>query len=701
MGRLINFICVIVVLLARVSVALQYTINFMWTFAEPKPTEQFIFPPVRLKTVEPLSKKEVWDLKVVDDWIVAWLKQNPEEHFVFWYDGSTVSQEQLTKTTQLFASLKATYLFGQGQFELKDVRDLQLVKANPEIFSPSTPGYLQVDLFRLIAAREYVDSCQTECAFVYADVDKGLKLLPDGSFQALDLTRNDLFNAKNLDSLQKVGLILNSNQENNFFILGNHNKTMLKAIDEIGIKSSFERIPALKEEIEFLKLLMAKKVAHKADVDRVAYEAVNRVYDTMVNAQLPYFNHLNNSVELVPDPSFGTQEFFRIFSKIDVRLGRNVNNSFTFKQKGPDVKRYPQVSMGGSSSASYLTPLHVREAIFGAALYGDWLKDYASITDEDRVTKTIHAYLVWKKFINDSATISWIKPQSGKAEKIFFIKDGDQEWAAKLFKDGSEFIKESRLIDKHTEIIDELPKINRHKLPIPQLMKSLAAFFAGDKGVIFMEKARGETIADIFDRLPQLTNEEIVAIFKAIGSQYAHLQAIYANEKNMVLFSYDQNSGTLLFDTKEMKSYWIDLDLREDHDLDEMGLVNTIDKESYFYEFTQQYFIRKFSLLGFENGLSKYFLALLSMNDGYNDGLFSAMPKEIVRSVMVQPNQRMKKVLSDLIEHAVVRFRNIEKTRKIEECEKRIRDENDAEVKKQFQSIAPLFKDIVDIDSLF
>lgn len=670
----------IVLIFSLQSFAREFSINFMWVYPEANTKEEFLFPVVRQKTVQ--SSKGVtenWDINVVDDWMTPWFKENPDGHFVFWYDGTTASRSQIGKTNEILQKLSSTHLTKGGDVVLKDVRDLPWVAEHSEAFSSETPTYPKIDLFRVIAAIDYVEQCQQECAFVYVDVDKGLKKLRDGSYASVGLGRFHLFDTHSRKALKEVGLILNQGLENNFFILGNNNKNMINAIKEVVIKSNIAHVPIMKAQIADQKMLMQRRAAHKTDVENVAIDSVNRVYFSMFNVLPLYFDYLEKQIDLEPDPSIHGKPIHEVLSKIDISKMDHVRNFYRVKSKTKRLllsdSNFPGLNMGGSETMSAAAPTPVKEAIFGSALYQDWEKNYDNtISNDDLIQRVIQNYLVMKGFIDQKSIFtSTIPKNSMKAKKIFFIEDGTKKWAAKLFKFQDEFRKEAFLIDKHREIANEITRLNSKNLPIPHLIQSLDAFMAGGRGVIFMEYAAGETYEDIFLSLATMEDKDIVAIFTAMGRQHASLQNIYALNKDKILYSKDQHSGNVMFDRATMQSYWIDLDLSEIDDLSEVGLVNNIKDENYFEELVADDYLKGFLKLGFHQGLRKYLLAISSLVTGYEQVMIKTLNK-VALAYFNYAKSRTDERLRKLLKTAAEQYMQSERNRAVNDAKQTFRD---------------------------
>ena len=202
--------------------SIEHSINFMWLNLI-KNNDQFIFPDVR-------EKAEGWKINVFEDWLKPWIASNKNSNFVFWYDDNTISSKQLQNTKEEFERLKKSV--GSNAFiEFKKINDLDIVKQNQDFFS-KLPIYPKADMLRVAAGLAYLKDCTKECAYIYVDFDKGLKLTDQG-LTPLDLKVETFLNPNNQTLLKEKGIILNNGDENNFFILGNNRETMQKLQKEV------------------------------------------------------------------------------------------------------------------------------------------------------------------------------------------------------------------------------------------------------------------------------------------------------------------------------------------------------------------------------------------------------------------------------------------------------------------------------------
>lgn len=259
---------------ATMTFAREININMMWINRKIDSNNQYVFPDIREKgerqlnarTLERLAKTGAFydvrwnqfDIRIIEDWMIPWLSNNPNKNFVFWYDSRAVSEQQIETTNARFAELQKEFLVAGGSLSLRDIRDLKMVRENELIFSEAVPIYLRVDLLRMIVGLEYLEKCPGQCAYLYLDADKGLKK-PSSSINHFATTVNaeealssinenarkinSAYFDNNVGTLEEYGLALNGNSiENSALVMTNDNPNMLKAIRSVVVLSNFERI---------------------------------------------------------------------------------------------------------------------------------------------------------------------------------------------------------------------------------------------------------------------------------------------------------------------------------------------------------------------------------------------------------------------------------------------------------------------------
>lgn len=297
---------------SSVVLSFEYSINFMW-INEEKNGEKYIFPELRKKAATQ------WDINIVA-WLSSWLSANPEGTFVFWYNKDTVTPRQIEETIALFHALSKKYL-SVGKLYLLPVNDITFVKKNYDTLA-KLRKYMRLDLLRLIIALDYLYRCEEkQCAFIYADIDKGWEKIGAG-FKSIDLSKDAIFTKKTLEDLYKYGFITQP-AENSFFIMSNFNKSnknMMQAIQTVIVDAGLLRGMRLLKEEEALRAHLPTEELKKAPLSNdfqnvkgfnqipkpivealrdIFYSTVNSVYwDIMYGPLALYFDYLEGKAEL-------------------------------------------------------------------------------------------------------------------------------------------------------------------------------------------------------------------------------------------------------------------------------------------------------------------------------------------------------------------------------------------------------------------
>ena len=164
----------------------QYSINLMFLNSTFDEKQEYILPRVwrRHDNVEgPLSE------------ILEWKKSNPEASVNFWFDSAYVSQKAIKNTQEKLFSM------GGNGIVLRDIRDIPIVKNNPDIFSDNVPIYFRVDLMKFIICLHSMENDKNESA-IFTDFLVG-SLRKEGLKK---MTKEELFSPEMLISLQELGL---------------------------------------------------------------------------------------------------------------------------------------------------------------------------------------------------------------------------------------------------------------------------------------------------------------------------------------------------------------------------------------------------------------------------------------------------------------------------------------------------------------
>lgn len=198
----------------------HYSINLAWISKTFDPAQRYLYPTAPLlhpgsyeRTVS--SEEAIVHLEFFAK-VFAWAASNPESTVNIWYDSAFVPQKAVETTQAVLMAYAETHP-GIASMHVKDIRDLPEVGNNQELFSCGAPLYFRVDLLRLIFSYHAVTHEHYSTA-VYQDLDMA------------PLTKDELFDPSTINGLKKDGFMLARGRENNFMLVCNHNKNLLRAL---------------------------------------------------------------------------------------------------------------------------------------------------------------------------------------------------------------------------------------------------------------------------------------------------------------------------------------------------------------------------------------------------------------------------------------------------------------------------------------
>lgn len=213
----------------------QYSINLMWINRGLKADQKYIYP-----SGEDDGKKFL-------NTIVAWAGKNPESIICLWFDSNTTTQEAVKNTQEAFNQEVAKFGKDIAKLELRDIRDLTIVKNNYDVFSSDIPVYLRADLLRAVLAEEILQQ-NKHSYFVYAD------------FDVKPLSKTELFDTKTLENLKKYHFVMahenNTLGFENSFQIFTYDENLLKAANVMLIEANLMRARS------FLKQLRGGEGSH-------------------------------------------------------------------------------------------------------------------------------------------------------------------------------------------------------------------------------------------------------------------------------------------------------------------------------------------------------------------------------------------------------------------------------------------------------
>jgi hypothetical protein len=184
---------------------IHYSVNLMWINSSLNPHQEYL-----------CNEREAC-LNPIKNWVE---KSDKRAEINIWYDSKFSSEIALEKTKNELRNI----LNPDATFpNFRDIRALQFVKDNENIFSQVIPVYFRADLLRIIATYELALKKDRDF-FVYAD------------FNVPALSKKELFDPETLNQLNNFGLVMSrnpipidANYENGFFILDAFNPSMMQA----------------------------------------------------------------------------------------------------------------------------------------------------------------------------------------------------------------------------------------------------------------------------------------------------------------------------------------------------------------------------------------------------------------------------------------------------------------------------------------
>jgi hypothetical protein len=178
----------------------QYSLNFLWYYSTQI------------------------DHKASVQAISNWRRDNPETPINLWFDGQLDSPDALEGIEKL---LNSNLEDKAVKVRFRDVRELDLVKKNPKVFSTDIPFCFRKDLLRAITA-DYVLTKKETKYYVYSD------------FNVEPQIRKQLFDKRTLKFLDEYGFVISKGRGylgfgNDFQILNGENSQLMKSHRQIVI----------------------------------------------------------------------------------------------------------------------------------------------------------------------------------------------------------------------------------------------------------------------------------------------------------------------------------------------------------------------------------------------------------------------------------------------------------------------------------
>lgn len=173
-----------------------YAINLLWINREKKVDQKYIH-------------KADTEEKLIDELFrpaVKWAKSNPEADINIWYDSKGNSEQALANTQSVLDKTLATSSL--TNVKLRDLREIEFVKANEFLFDDGMPIYYRADLLKLITSLHIFQS-EAKDAVVFSDLDVGDFT---DRVNSIRMNKSELFDADTMSKIEECGSISTDNQ---------------------------------------------------------------------------------------------------------------------------------------------------------------------------------------------------------------------------------------------------------------------------------------------------------------------------------------------------------------------------------------------------------------------------------------------------------------------------------------------------------
>ncbi len=139
----------------------SYSINLLWIYTKnisEKLKEEVNLPPDFTYVFKTTDKRKIDVTEIIKDWG----NKNPQAKVVLWYDGSLVQSEQVENSKKLFQQMTNEFntinkINFTNKYEIKDIRNLDIVRNNEKYFSTLIPLYVRVDFLKIYIGKEILE----------------------------------------------------------------------------------------------------------------------------------------------------------------------------------------------------------------------------------------------------------------------------------------------------------------------------------------------------------------------------------------------------------------------------------------------------------------------------------------------------------------------------------------------------------------
>lgn len=195
--------------------ASHYSVNLMWIDKARNANQERLFPTLARQT-------HFCEL------VERWATLNPQTALTIWVDEEMSTSKAIKNVKEVLNNALGPQKAQQVHF--RNVRSIDLIQKNPEVFSEKMPIYFRVELLRTIVA-DYVLRQKEVHYFVYTDLD------------VEPFSNEELFDKRTMHHLEAMGFVMAKGErtvpyENSFFILNGKHEQLMKSHREVLIDQS-------------------------------------------------------------------------------------------------------------------------------------------------------------------------------------------------------------------------------------------------------------------------------------------------------------------------------------------------------------------------------------------------------------------------------------------------------------------------------
>ena len=169
----------------------SYSINLMWINDKKDDSGDYVCSG---KTKKEMNNQMVKQLE-------KWHSANPGTEINLWFDSQRTNEKAINNTKELLEEVGSKYLV-----KLRDIREIPIVRDNPDLFSSKIPSYFLIDILKLIICVYEMETGKKDSA-IYADQSIGEKVY-------YGKTEKELYERAVLKKLYKFGMLFNSDAAN-------------------------------------------------------------------------------------------------------------------------------------------------------------------------------------------------------------------------------------------------------------------------------------------------------------------------------------------------------------------------------------------------------------------------------------------------------------------------------------------------------